>query len=236
MGITRRYFLGCVAGSLTAGLPFDVPRRVEESSRRVLLDLGEHCGLRESVAGYESALASLGTTSRCTLLIVPAALDIPPPALRAIESCLCAGATVILESGAGFAGGRDFGAHRITLRDHLGVQIEPPVRLWSARPHSCGIPYIDYTWPSPAKIRDFSHAVPLGRHQTGGEIIARVDGLPVGLRRRTGPGALIFLGSPLGPALWAGDAEARRWFFDVVTGERGGQRAAGNAHQGVDQR
>src|SRR5438874_1891909 len=129
-----------------AGLPFDVPRRVEASPRRVLLDLREHCGLRESVAGYESALAGLGTrvASRCTLLIVPAALDIPPPAVRAIMGCLRTGATVLLESGAGFASDRAFRAHRAVLRDQLGVHIEAPVRLW-CRPGARGMPYIDYS-------------------------------------------------------------------------------------------
>lgn len=222
MGITRRHFLGCVAGSLTAGLPFAVPRRGEASPGRVILDLREHCGLRESVAGYESALAGLGTgvTTRGTLLIVPAALDIPPPAVGAIRRCLRAGATVLLESGAGFAAGRDFRAHRAVLRDQLGVHIEAPVRLWS-RPDARGMPYIDYSWPASAQIRDFSRVVPLGRRSEGaGEIIARVDGLPVALKRRLGRGDLIFLGSPLGPALWAGDAEARRWFGDVVLASR----------------
>src|SRR5881392_1717682 len=218
MGITRRGFLGCVAGSLTAGLPFDVPRRIEPGPRRVLLDLREHCGLRESVAGYESALAGLGTgvTSRCTLLIVPAALDILPRAVRAITSRLRTGATVLLESGAGFAADPAFRAHRAVLRDRLGVHIEAPVRLWS-RSGARGVPYVDYRWPSSAKIRDFSRVVPLGRQSEGeGEIIARVEGLPVALKRRLGRGHLIFLGSPLGPALWAGDAEARRWLCEVV--------------------
>jgi len=61
MAISRRRFVGCVAGSLTAGLSLDLRRPVDAGPRRVLLDLGEHCGLRESVAGYESALAGLGT-------------------------------------------------------------------------------------------------------------------------------------------------------------------------------
>jgi hypothetical protein len=221
VGITRRHFLGCVAGSLTAGLPFAVPRRVEASPRRVLLDLREQCGLRESVAGYESALAGLGTgvTSRRTLLIVPAALDIPPPAVEAIVGGLRTGATVLLESGAGFATARDFRAHRAVLRDQLGVHIEAPVRLWPGR-GARGVPYVDYRWPSSAQIRDFSRVVPLGRQGTGDEIIAWVDDLPVALRRRYGRGALIFLGSPLGPALWAGDAEARRWLGEIVVGRR----------------
>src|SRR5256885_8822548 len=63
--------------------------------------------------------------------------------------------------------------------------------------------------------------VPLRRQ--AGEVIARVDGLPVALKRSSGRGNLIFLGSPLGPALWAGDAEARRWLFDCL-GTAGGER------------
>ena len=225
MEITRRGFLGCVAGSLTAGLSLGPRQPVDAGPRRVVLDLGEQCGLRESVAGYESALAGLGTDvmSRGTLLIVPAALDIPPPAVRMIMSRLRAGASVVLESGAGFAADRDFRAHRAVLRDQLGVHVEAPIRFWSPPTGSRAIPYIDYTWPSAAKVRDFSRVVPLGRRRDGAEIIARVDGLPVGLRRRIGPGELIFLGSPLGPALWVGDLEARRWLCDVVTRERRGR-------------
>jgi len=227
MGISRRGFLGCVAGSLTAGLPLDRPRPVATRPRRVLLDLREQCALPESLSGYESALAGLGASvtradaraaSGCALLIVPAALALRAAAVRAIVTCLGAGATVIIESGAGFATDRDFAAHRVALRDHLRLHIEAPVGLWSAAPGSQGgaIPYVDYTWPSPAKVRDFSRVVPLGRREEERDIIAWVNGLPVALRRRCGRGDLIFLGSPLGPALRAGDAEARRWLSLTV--------------------
>src|SRR5256885_11752621 len=99
MGISRRGFLGCVAGSLTAGLPLDRPRRpVATSPRRVLLDLREQCALPESLSGYESALAGLGggasvtraharAASGCALLIVPAALALPAAAVRAVLTC-----------------------------------------------------------------------------------------------------------------------------------------------------
>src|SRR6266516_4754099 len=235
MGITRRRFLGYAAGAVTMGLPFDLWRpgrsalAAETIPRWVLVDLKEHGCLGESVSGYESALASLGAgwaggarligaearrVSRCAVLIVPAALEIPRPAVGAIVSCLQAGSSVILESGAGFAAGRDFRAHRVVLRDYLQVRIEAPVSLWSGQTGSQGIPYVDYTWPYAAKVRDFSHVVPLGRQ--AGEVIAWVNGLPVALKRRSGRGTLIFLGSPLGPALWDGDAEARRWLFDVL--------------------
>ncbi len=233
MGITRRRFLGYTTGVVTAGLrglpglPLDLTGR-----RYVLLDLDEGCCSSESVSGFESALTSAGaqwmradarsmSAPRCAVLIVPAALEIPPPAVRAILSCLQAGASVILESGAGFAADREFRAHRAVLRDYLQVLIEKPVDLWPDN-SSQRIPYVDYTWPRPAKVRDFSRVVPLGRR--AGEVIARVDGLPVALERTSGRGNLIFLGSPLGPALWAGDAEARRWLFDCL-GTAGGERA-----------
>src|SRR5881628_2972873 len=166
MSITRRRFLGRAAGAVTmglGGLPLDLWRlgwssvAVETSRRCVLLDLKQHCCLGESVAGYESALTSAGapvmragaqrvSPARCAVLIVPATLEIPPPAVRAIVRCLQAGATVILESGAGFAGGRDFRAHRVVLRDYLQVRIEAPVPLWSGHIGSQRIPYVDYTW------------------------------------------------------------------------------------------
>jgi len=228
MGITRRRFLGYTAGVLAAGLPGVSP----EVTRRgcVLLDLNGGGCFRESASGFESALTSAGAPwmradarwmvpSRCALLIVPAALEIPPPAVRAIVSCLQAGASVIVESGAGFAANREFRAHRVALRDYLQLQIEAPVDLWPDN-SSQRIPYVDYSWPRPAKVRDFSRVVPLGRQ--AGEVIARVDGLPVALKRSSGRGNLIFLGSPLGPALWAGEAEARRWLFDCL-GTAGGE-------------
>ena len=60
-------------------------------------------------------------------------------------------------------------------------------------------------------------ALPICRLSTqAGEVIAWVDGLPVALKRPGGRGNLIFLGSPLGPALWAGDAQARRWLLDCL--------------------
>src|SRR3989441_3158877 len=224
MGITRRRFLGYTAGAVTAGLrglPLDPTSR-----RYVLLDLHERGCFRESVSGYASALTSAQaqwmradarwmSPSRCAVLIVPAALEIPPPVVRVIVICLQAGAGVIFESGAGFATDREFRAHRVVLRDYLQVHIGEPVDLWPDN-SSQRMPYVDYTWPRPAKVRDFTRVVPVGRQAGEGEVIAWVDGLPVALKRSSGRGNLIFLGSPLGPALWAGDAEARRWLLDCL--------------------
>lgn len=99
------------------------------------------------------------------------------------------------------------------LRDAFQVHIESPIDLWPEAKGSA-IPYVHFTWPVAATVRDFSRVAPLA--SGAGEIIARVHGLVVGLKRRFGRGNLIVLGSPLGPALWAGDIEARQWLRAVI--------------------
>jgi hypothetical protein len=114
---------------------------------------------------------------------------------------------VLLESGAAFG---DFRAHHAQLREYFQLLVEPPVELWPAY----GIPYVEYTWPVSTKVRDYSRIVPLTPQR--GRVIARAGDTAVALARRVGPGTLVFLGSPLGPALWIGDAEARNWFVALL--------------------
>lgn len=211
MGMTRRQFVESGAAAVW-GLRQPAPL-VAPNARCIVLDLGQQCSLRESVAGYRSAIPSWNRVPRLHALIVPAALEIQPPAVGAIARCLQAGGTAIVECGAGFADERRCEAHRAALREYLDVHVEPPVQLWPRR-----VPYIDYTWPHPAKLRDFSAVVPLQHRAHPTEVIASADGLPVGLRRQSTKGTLIFLGSPLGPALWAGDAEALRWLEGALGG------------------
>jgi hypothetical protein len=52
------------------------------------------------------------------------------------------------------------------------------------------------------------------------DIIATADDIAVAFRQRIGLGTLIYLGTPIGPALWAGDAEATQWLSAVVSGGR----------------
>lgn len=70
-------------------------------------------------------------------------------------------------------------------------------------------PYIEYDWPIRAKIREFA-AVSLDP-VPGDQVIGTLAQQPVALRRRAGRGTLVTLGSPLGPLLLSGDADARAW-------------------------
>lgn len=220
MRVTRREFLGCAVAAVPLGWRLDrLSPAVDVTSPWVLLDLGKHCSLGESLSGYAAALgaavlrANASSVPRCAALIVPAAVRMPPAASDAIATCLDDGGRVILESGAGFANEADLAAHRAVLREAFDVHVERPVDLWP-QPHGSAIPYVEFTWPVPTKVRDFSRVVPLASRE--GEVIAHVHGRPAAIKCHRGRGTLLVLGSPIGPALWAGDAEATRWLGAAV--------------------
>ncbi|PYO88764.1 MAG: hypothetical protein DMD66_06810, partial [Gemmatimonadetes bacterium] len=118
--MTRRQFLATTAAVVSSG------HRLRGRWPRVLLDLQGGC-LRESLAGYarvcQPRLVRADTSSipHCAVLLVPAALEISPVAARAIVRCLHAGATVVLESAAGFLDERAFRTERAVLRDYFGI-------------------------------------------------------------------------------------------------------------------
>lgn len=216
MEVTRREFLWCAATTATAAAV--APRRWRSRASLgdgcALLDLGKHCALRESLAGYEAALAGSAMVAG-SVLIVPAALAIAGAPARRIVRHVEEGGTLILESGAIFAAPAtaDFRAHRDALGELLGLEVAPPRRLVRK---GMRVPYVEFRWPSPTLVRDFSAVVPV--HASDDECIAQIEETTVALVRRRGRGTLIFLGSPIGPPLWAGDAEARRWLHEVLRG------------------
>jgi hypothetical protein len=203
----------------------------------VLVDLEDGCRLRESLAGYEEALSrthcrflrvapdQMPTTP---VVIVPGCVRLAPNVAEVLRSSAEAGALVLVESGAAHAEPPEFEAHRVALDLHFGLKVEAPVDLWSdgrgeesALPgHTEGrraeagrshVPYVDYTWPIAVKVRDFSRIVPLRNSVLNGESIGWAQGRPMAARQSFGRGSLVFLGSPLGPALRYGDCEAERW-------------------------
>jgi hypothetical protein len=203
-----------------------------------LLDLNAYCVLRESLQGYQTAFGGeynhfpeVGLNSKrpCRIVIVPGVGPIDPAMAETLSGLLETGTDVLLESGAGFLIASEFTAHQETLYRYFNIEVGTPVDLWPGKsadaaflsrrpaPYSRqkeldnpeSIPYVTYSWPRETKIRDFSRAIPVSVRE--GDVIGKVGALPVALKRRTSGGTLIFLGSPLGPALRAADPEARSW-------------------------
>lgn len=197
MRISRREFAGAC---LTAALPWAGPAQWR------ILDLGAGCALSESIAGFcrlgipvcpEPDAAHGG-------LIAAGVGALTDSLARRLAEFVRRGGHLIFESAAGFGG---FDAQCEMLVEHFEIAIEEPVDLWKGERR---VPYIDYYWPTKTKVRDFSPVVPVSAAR--GTVIGTAGKVAVAIRL----GSLIYLGSPVGPALLAGDREARIWFTELV--------------------
>ena len=160
------------------------------------------CVLLESRAGFGKALAG---RDHARLAVVPAAAGWDASLPQRVRD----GQWVLFESGAGFAAAGAFDEQRAGLARSFDLTLEEPRAPWRAGPRP---PYVSLQWPETALLRDFSSVVPVH----GGETIGRFGHLPVAALRRVGEGALLFLGSPLGPALWTEDARAHAWLESLL--------------------
>lgn len=212
MDLSRREFLGYTAGAIGAvGLPLPHAARTEPP---LPISVDNESYGSESWRGYIAALPrELSPLDRCSLLIVPRLMRLSPFRARQMIAVLARGGTVVIESGAGFADAATFRHHARALREGLQLQVAAPVDRWADQ-STPRTPYIEFTWPRRASIRDFSRFVPPAEQP--GEIIAWARDVPVALKRPVASGTLIYLGSPVGPSLWTGDAEARRWVYAVA--------------------
>ena len=228
MDITRREFLGYTAGAVgMMTLPQQQAMAAQprpEAFQRWWTMYSDPNGYDcESMRGFWTTLspkqwwASAGDPdpfARLSLLIAPNVVSLLPYFVDCVTRALQRGTTVVIESGAGFSDHCSFRQHRRWLRENLGVRVVSPRDPW-ANQSPAGARYIEFTWPRRVKIRDFGPVV-VPADQQPGDVIAWAGDLAVAFRRRVGKGTLIYLGSPVGPALWAGDADARRWLYAVA--------------------
>jgi hypothetical protein len=164
----------------------EVSVRAESPDTASLVDLGTDCLLPESLAGFRSVMA--GSEIRAGL-VIPGAGMLTRRMTGTVQQRLRSGGSVLLESAGGL--------------------MQPGIK-------SPYVPYVDFTWPVRAQIREF-YPLPLDP-RPGDAVIARFAHQPVGLRR----GRLILLGSPVGAALVAGDPDAHRWVASVLRWMRAG--------------
>ena len=218
MKLSRREFVGgsaaCASGFCMPGLA-GVALAGAPTEDCVVFDLGANCALLESLQGYRETLNAEVVVAapdarrwqhRSRLVIVPGAGVVDAAAASVLLEMLDGGTTVLLESGAGFLRPEEVAAQGRMLRTFFDLHVLEPVELWSDQ--RCA-PYVQYHWPREFMVRDFSRAIPVIASQA--ETIGRLGSLPIAIRKPIGNGLLIFLGSPLGPALHAGDREAHAW-------------------------
>jgi hypothetical protein len=237
--VSRRRFLGSAAAlplafhtplaKRIAATPSPEQPAIKPGCR--LVDLQEHCVLRESLAGFARGLEAASIAYSVTadalkparFIVVPGALLASNELAATLSRCCKLGSTVIYESGAAYAGEEAFRTEQRLLRNHFDLAIDPPVELWDASesPLANALPYVHYHWPCQVIVRDFSRAIPVaGTANVFGlmeapyiayhhQATARIGKLCVCSSSRAAKGEFVFLGSALGPHLVSGDREAQ---------------------------
>ena len=219
MKISRRRFMGnsaaCIGGFC---VPATSELRFAEASFEadvLVFDLQSDCVLPESLQGYQEAIGAASVVSpandrnwqrRCRLAIFPGAGDLSAATISIVLELLKARTNVLLESGGGFLDADEVASQRQTLRSIFDVNVADAIDVRSGNGQ---VPYIYCRWPRELLVRDFSRALPMIAQES--EVIGRIGELPVAIKKRIGNCILIVLGSPFGPALRAGDLEARAW-------------------------
>jgi hypothetical protein len=222
--LTRRNFL-TIAGS-AAFTPFDRARSTRTGGALVLVHPDGRSAIPESADGYAAVLAALGApvvrtggeafaagATPARAVLAASAIAWSPRFARRLVAAAASGAWVLVESGLGYAHAADGAEGRRSLHAALGVTAHDTEALWPSRAGS-RVPYVAFTWPVAMKVRDFSRLVPLSAPDWN--VVASVRGSTAALGRRIGRGAIVVLGSPLGPALGCGDREARRWLARFI--------------------
>jgi hypothetical protein len=235
MPLSRRRFLG-----IAASAPLVLPQQLQGTRTTapidsvvpqcLLLDAGERCTLTESVNGFARGLAAAsirfervpaqaltGTSDQgpkgvrpAQLLIIPGAVIDSTDLAKNIRRVTDAGGTALFESGVAFADRRAFETEQLLLRDYFGVSLEAPREMWPSKEEVGRTPYVRYHWPLEVMVRDFSRVVAVSSEAASSAHIAHMGTAAVACYRQLGKGAFIFLGSPLGPHVGFGDAEAQQ--------------------------
>ena len=146
MKISRRNFLSSVTASTETLLSirlmgvdwFDSPP--EPELHCLVLDLQSHCVLRESLHGYQAALAGeyhcrsearIDSRRRCAMALVPGLGTLDPAMAQTLLDLMEGGTHLLLESGAGFLSPAEFSAHQRMLHRYFDLGVEPPIDLWA---------------------------------------------------------------------------------------------------------
>lgn len=195
---------------------------VLRSASPVLVDLGSECALPESLSGFARGLRAAcipfermpnGAIPAARLVVVPGAVLRSSGVAQTLRALCDRGAMLVYESGAAYAGPEACDRERELLERHFGLHVRAPLDLWAERFPSA-VPYVRYEWPAKVMVRDFSRVIPITGERS---VVAWFGDLPVACRRSMGSGALVFLGSPLGPHLGCGDPEAMLLLKALVT-------------------
>ncbi len=152
----------------------------------------------QSIAGIRSAGGGPA------VLILPGLRDLSPTRCRELLGRAQAGSWLILEAGVCFSSPTEARAQANILKNSFGLEVLPPVSVPSMNTNRC--PYVSYTWPVQQSLRTYEAITPLCCKRD--EAIAFFERQPVCAKKRVGQGGILYLGTMLGPGLFAEEREA----------------------------
>ncbi len=159
-----------------------------------------HCLSRESARGYRLLLKNeRSVPAGGDLIIVAGARRISIETCRALRVRVEAGAWVMFESGVCFSSVEEAAGQAAILERAFDLNVLPRIV-------TKGCSYVAYTWPHSAMTRTFERVTPI--QCVLDERVADFGGAPVCARKRLGNGGVVYLGTMLGPSLFAEEREA----------------------------
>ena len=205
---TRREFL---TGLAIASLAARLPAANRAAPRRAEVWLEDHCLSQESALGFRRLLkrdtVSNGSTqssiASSSLIIVPGIRRMSPARGNDLLQRMHDGTWVVLESGVGFSSMAEAKHQADLFKRIFGLKLLPAVKVAQCPAVAT---YVEYTKPVCRLARTFEAITPIDCEPT--EVIARFGRHSVCARKRVGRGGLVFLGSMLGPGLFAEEREA----------------------------
>jgi hypothetical protein len=177
----------------TLALPFC---SVAQSGGCILAE--DHCLAAESAAGFRKVV-----DPNRHIVVVAASRNLTAELARLLDRHAAEGALVLFEIAPDQSGEQ---ARRLAAQFQLraGVSYATHKHAWEGE-------YVEYLHPVRRLVRPFLSALPLDLPNA--RVIARLNGTPTAVIVPFGRGNVVFFGSLLGPALYAGDREAH----DVIT-------------------
>jgi hypothetical protein len=210
---TRREFL---TGLVLAPLAIHLPDLQPDFTFRAEIWPEDHCLSEESALGFRSLLSghsivrdsSVGNSSRLfkssrSIIIVPGARLLSLARGTELLERIRGGTWVILESGVGFSSEAESRHQAEVCETIFDLKLRPPIK---AANHRSGIAYVEYRRPIRCLVRTFEAVTPVRCDSS--EVIAQFGSHATCARKTIGNGGLVYLGSMLGPGLYAEEREA----------------------------
>jgi hypothetical protein len=197
--VTRRQVLSAALAAPALPISFNAPHRA------FTLPDEKHFLSRESHAGFATLFASEAVHhSRNSIVLRAGIRKLAPSDARDLRDQAEKGAWIILEPAFAFYGDSEAARGSAQLARLLEVQVGPPQPVHAPSPRKPA--YIRYRWPASQHVRPFGFVTPI--RCSAFETIATLGEVPVCARFARGRGGFIYLGSMLGPNLFAEEREA----------------------------